>query len=66
MRGGKGVWWEVLRTPPTLAARVSHIAACENGLGFILNGPSQEVCFFHHRSETAYPRRGPKILSLSE
>ena len=27
-------------------ARVSHIAICENGLGVILNGPSQEVCVF--------------------
>lgn len=70
IRDGKGGWWEVLLMPPALAARVSHTAVCENGLSFILNGPSQEAWFFffffHHRSQTAYPRQGPKILSPSE
>lgn len=46
IRDGKGGWWEVLLMPPALAARVSHTAVCENGLSFILNGPSQEAWFF--------------------
>lgn len=46
MRDGKGVWWEVLLLPPTLTARVGHIAVCEHGLGFILHSPCQEVSVF--------------------
>ena len=50
--------------PPALAARLSHIAICENGLGFIWNGPSQEACFFHHRN--CLPQTRAKDLSPSE
>lgn len=35
-------------------------------IGLYLAQPSQEVWFFHHRSQAPYPRQGPKILSLGK